>query len=42
MAEPEFSGPMTVYGERTAMGKASLGRSGIEFKQTPYDVKARR
>lgn len=37
-----FEGPLTVYGERTALGPDALAREGIEFKQTPYDVKARR
>lgn len=41
-ADKKFSGPLTVYGERTALGEFSLKRQGIEFKQTPYDVKARR
>lgn len=37
----DFAGPLTIYGERTALSDASLGREGITFKQTPYDVKAR-
>ncbi|MGB0843938.1 MAG: site-specific DNA-methyltransferase [Alphaproteobacteria bacterium] len=37
-----FKGPLVVYGERTALGDASLQRENITFKQTPYDVKARR
>lgn len=41
-AAPEFDGSMTVYGERTALGDDALTREKIEFKQTPYDVKARR
>jgi adenine-specific DNA-methyltransferase len=36
-----FTGPITVYGERSALSDASLVREGITFKQTPYDVKAR-
>lgn len=37
-----FDGPMTVYGERTALGGGALARENIDFKQTPYDVRARR
>lgn len=41
-ALPEgFVGPVTVYGERSALSDASLVREQITFKQTPYDVKAR-
>lgn len=41
-ALPEgFAGPVTVYGERSALSDASLLREQITFKQTPYDVKAR-
>lgn len=41
-ALPEgFAGPITVYGERSALSDASLVREQITFKQTPYDVKAR-
>ncbi|PQZ47120.1 site-specific DNA-methyltransferase [Ochrobactrum sp. MYb15] len=36
-----FSGPLTVYGERSALSETSLAREQITFKQTPYDVKAR-
>lgn len=36
-----FGGPLTVYGERTALAGATLKAEGVEFKQTPYDVKAR-
>lgn len=39
---PDFEGPLTVYGERSALTPATLEREGITFKQTPYDVKARR
>ena len=41
-AQGEFTGPMTVYGERTALSEATLKTEQIEFKQTPYDVKARK
>lgn len=37
-----FDGPMTVYGERTALSDATLAAERLTFKQTPYDVKARR
>ncbi len=37
----DFVGPLTVYGERSALSDPSLVREGITFKQTPYDVKAR-
>lgn len=37
-----FDGPLTIYGEQSRLGSASLEREGIVFKQTPYDVKARR
>lgn len=37
----DFTGPITVYGERSALADASLAREQITFKQTPYDVKAR-
>lgn len=36
------AGPLTVYGERTALSEASLRTEGITFKQTPYDVRARK
>jgi adenine-specific DNA-methyltransferase len=36
-----FVGPVTVYGERSALSDASLTHEQITFKQTPYDVKAR-
>ena len=41
-AQGEFTGPLTVYGERTALSEATLKAEQIEFKQTPYDVKARK
>lgn len=41
-AQGDFKGPMTVYGERTALSEATLKAEQIEFKQTPYDVKARK
>lgn len=36
-----FAGPMTVYGERSALSDGTLESEQITFKQTPYDVKAR-
>lgn len=41
-AQGGFAGPLTVYGERTALSEATLKAEAIEFRQTPYDVKARR
>lgn len=41
-AQGDFTGPLTVYGERTALSEATLKAEQIEFKQTPYDVKARK
>ncbi|MBF0169462.1 MAG: site-specific DNA-methyltransferase, partial [Alphaproteobacteria bacterium] len=37
-----FSGQMTIYGERSALSPATLAKEGITFKQTPYDVKVRK
>jgi len=34
--------PLTVYGEQSRLTPATLLRERIAFKQTPYDVKARR
>lgn len=39
---PEFSGPLTVYGEQSRIRPPVLEREQVTFKQTPYDVKARR
>ncbi|WP_152208635.1 site-specific DNA-methyltransferase [Marinobacter changyiensis] len=41
-AQGDFTGPLKVYGERTALSEATLKTEEIEFKQTPYDVKARK
>lgn len=38
----EFDGELVVYGERSALSAPSLIRERIVFRQTPYDVKARR
>lgn len=40
--DPAFKGPLTVYGEQSRIGPVILQREGVTFKQTPYDVKARR
>jgi adenine-specific DNA-methyltransferase len=37
-----FEGPITVYGEQSRITAPTLDREGVTFKQTPYDVKARR
>jgi adenine-specific DNA-methyltransferase len=39
---PGFDGPLTVYGEQSRLTAPTLVREGVTFKQTPYDVKARR
>jgi transposase InsO family protein len=39
---PAFAGPLTVYGEQSRVTAPTLDREGVTFKQTPYDVKARR
>src|SRR3546814_868691 len=36
-----FAGPMTIYGEASRLSAARLKQEGIDFRQTPYDVKAR-
>lgn len=41
-AQAGFTGPLTIYGERTALSEATLKAEQVEFKQTPYDVKARK
>lgn len=42
VAQGDFTGVMTIYGERTALSETTLNNEKIEFKQTPYDVKAHR
>ncbi|MBT8421149.1 MAG: site-specific DNA-methyltransferase [Gammaproteobacteria bacterium] len=37
-----FTGPLIVYGVRSAISDDVLKREGVIFKQTPYDVKARK
>ena len=39
---PGFDGPLTVYGEQSRLTATTLDRERITFKQTPYDVKARK
>jgi adenine-specific DNA-methyltransferase len=40
--DPTFAGPLTVYGEQSRITAPTLDDEGVTFKQTPYDVKARR
>jgi len=40
-AAGDFDGPITIYGERTALSDATLKAERLTFKQTPYDVRAR-
>ena len=40
--DPAFEGPITVYGEQSRITAPTLDRESVTFKQTPYDVKARR
>jgi adenine-specific DNA-methyltransferase len=40
--QPNFEGALTIYGEASRMSDATLARKGILFKQTPYEVKARK
>jgi adenine-specific DNA-methyltransferase len=42
MRKKGFEGPMTIYGEACCLGAETLECAGVTFKQTPYDVKARR
>src|SRR5258708_28175381 len=37
-----FNGTLTIYGEASRLSDVTLARKGITFKQTPYDVKARK
>ncbi len=39
---PDFDGQLTVYGEQSRLTATTLDRERITFKQTPYDVKARK
>jgi adenine-specific DNA-methyltransferase len=40
--QPGFKGGLTIYGEASRLSDATLARKGIAFKQTPYEVKARK
>ena len=40
-ADPEFDGPLTVYGEQSRLAKATLERERILFRHIPYEVTAR-
>lgn len=40
--DPDFEGPLTVYGEQSRITAQTLDRELVTFKQTPYDVTARR
>jgi adenine-specific DNA-methyltransferase len=37
-----FKGTLTIYGEASRLSAGTLARKGIVFKQTPYEVKARK
>jgi adenine-specific DNA-methyltransferase len=41
-AQGKFAGPITLYGERTALSETTLREEMITFRQTPYDVRARK
>ncbi|UPH70156.1 site-specific DNA-methyltransferase [Abyssibius alkaniclasticus] len=41
-AAGDFDGPLTIYGERTVLADTTLEGENITFKQTPYDVRARK
>jgi adenine-specific DNA-methyltransferase len=41
-ANAGFDGTIVVYGEQSRLGPNTLERERLVFKQTPYDVKARR
>jgi adenine-specific DNA-methyltransferase len=38
----DFKGTLTIYGEASRLSADTLARKGIAFKQTPYEVKARK
>lgn len=40
-ALPPFDGPKVIYGESSRLGPERLRLEGVDFKQTPYDIKAR-
>ena len=39
---PDFKGALTIYGEASRLSPETLARRNIVFKQTPYEVKARK
>ena len=41
-SHPKFTGSLTIYGERSRLAPLTLEQNNIAFKQTPYDVKARK
>ena len=41
LAQPDFDGPLTIYGEQSRLTPTTLDRERIVFKQMPYDVKTR-
>ena len=41
-AAGDYTGALIVYGERTLLSPATLEAEGLTFKQTPYDVRARK
>lgn len=40
-ALPPFDGPKVIYGESSRLGAERRQLEGIDFKQTPYDIRAR-
>ena len=38
---PTFDGPKVIYGEACALTEDQCRELDIDFKQTPYDIKAR-
>lgn len=38
----DFKGTLTIYGEASRLSADTLMRKGVVFKQTPYEVKARK
>ena len=41
-SHPDFDGPLTLYGEHSRLSAESLAKERIQFKQIPYEIKARR
>jgi adenine-specific DNA-methyltransferase len=40
--QPGFKGELVIYGEASRLSDTTLTRKNIVFRQTPYDVKARK